>query len=274
VFTLYVVATPIGNLEDVSMRALRTLRTVSLIAAEDTRKTRVLLNAHDIKTPLTSYHEHNKFAKLPYLLRFVSESGDVAVVSEAGTPGISDPGHELIVAAASQGTPVVPVPGPSVVIAALSVSGLPTGRFAYVGFLPRRPADRRRAIDTIVDDPGTLVILEAPHRLKETLDDLLSALGDRRIAVCRELTKIHEEVFRGRISDAAARFTGPRGEFTLVIEGRTAVEKPGLTPDIEQRLHEMRRTGVTAKTAVSRVSAETGLSRKEVYRAWLKMNDS
>ncbi|OGO37729.1 MAG: 16S rRNA (cytidine(1402)-2'-O)-methyltransferase [Chloroflexi bacterium RBG_16_57_8] len=270
-FTLYVVATPIGNLEDISLRALRILRTVRLIAAEDTRKTRILLNAYDIKTPLTSYHEHNKYAKLDYLLRFLSETGDVAVVSEAGTPGISDPGHELIVAADRQGMPIVPIPGASVVVTAVAVSTLPTERFTFLGFMPRRPGDRRQLLKSVIGDPGTLVILEAPHRLQDTLSDLLSTLGDRRIAVCRELTKIHEEVFRGRISEAVDRFTEPRGEFTLVVEGRTASEKPGLTGDVERRLREMRLAGMTAREAISRISSDTGLARKDLYRAWLRL---
>lgn len=270
-FTLYVVATPIGNLEDVSSRALRILRTVALIAAEDTRKTRILLNAHDIKTPLTSYHEHNKYAKLDYLLRFLSEDGDVAVVSEAGTPGISDPGYELIVAASRQGIPIVPIPGPSALISALAVSALPTEQFVYLGFLPRRSADRRQLLESVGTFQGTLVVLEAPHRLCGTLNDLLAELGDRRMAACRELTKLHEEVFRGRISEALAHFAEPRGEFTLVIEGGTGAKKPVLTVEIQERLSDMRGAGLKAREAISRLGEETGLSRKELYRAWLSL---
>jgi 16S rRNA (cytidine1402-2'-O)-methyltransferase len=267
---LYVVATPIGNLEDVSLRALRVLRSVKLIAAEDTRKTKRLLNAYDIKTALTSYHEHNKWSKLEYILRFLTETGDVALVSEAGTPGISDPGHELIVAAHQRSLQIVPIPGPSVVITALTVSTLPTDRFTYVGFLPRQSGERRRLLKTLGDDPGTLIILEAPHRIQPTLQDLLSVLGDRHMAACRELTKIHEEVFRGQLSEAIERFAEPRGEFTLIIEGKRVEDKRELTSDIEQRLRQMRRAGVTAKEAIPRVSEETGLARRELYRAWLR----
>ncbi len=268
---LYVVATPIGNLEDISLRALRTLREVKLIAAEDTRKTKRLLTTYDIRTPMTSYHEHNKRAKLDYILGYLEE-GEVALVSEAGTPGISDPGYELIVAAIQRGIPVVPIPGPSVVITALTISGLATERFTYLGFLPRRANGRRRLLETVLNEYGTIVVLESPHRLLATLNDMLLTLGDRRIAACRELTKIHEEVFRGRISQAIEHFTKPRGEFTLVIEGKGKKKnKPQLTEDVERQLHQMRLSGITAKEAIARVAGETGLSKKELYRAWLKL---
>ncbi|MFC2022072.1 16S rRNA (cytidine(1402)-2'-O)-methyltransferase [Chloroflexota bacterium] len=268
--TLYVVATPIGNLEDISLRALRTLREVKLIAAEDTRKTKRLLTTYDIKTPMTSYHEHNRWTKLDYILGCL-EGGEVALVSEAGTPGISDPGYELVVAASQRGIPVVPIPGPSVVITALAVSGLATERFIYLGFPPRRTNSRRRFLEAVADEYGTIIVLESPHRLLPTLSDMLFTLGDRRIAVCRELTKVHEEIFRGRISQAIEHFTEQRGEFTLVIEGRGEKSKPKLTEDIERQLHRMRLSGVTAKEAIAKVAGETGLSKKELYRAWLKL---
>jgi 16S rRNA (cytidine1402-2'-O)-methyltransferase len=270
---LYVVATPIGNLEDISLRALRVLREVRLIAAEDTRKTRRLLNAYGIKTPMTSYHEHNEKAKLDYILNYLKE-GDVALVSEAGMPGVSDPGYELIRAANENGIPVIPVPGPSAVITALVVSGLPTDRFLYLGFLPRRASARKQALKSAALETGTLVILEAPHRLQQTLNDLQLVLGDRQLAVCRELTKLHEEVFRGAISQAAARFTGPRGEFTLVIEGRRDANQPKLNKDIEKQLGDMCQRDVKAKEAIASVAAGTGLSRRELYRAWLKLGKS
>jgi 16S rRNA (cytidine1402-2'-O)-methyltransferase len=217
---LYVVATPIGNLEDISLRALRVLSEVRLIAAEDTRKTRRLLDAYNIEIPLTSYHEHSKRAKLDHLLGYL-EKEDLALVSEAGMPGLSDPGYDLIVAAIERGISVVPVPGPSAVIAALVVSGLPTDQFVYVGFLPRRKGQRQRLLSSISDEPRTVVAFEAPHRLKEALTDIEEILGDRRVSVCRELTKVHEEVFRGRVSQARGHFDEPRGEFSLVIEGKT-----------------------------------------------------
>jgi 16S rRNA (cytidine1402-2'-O)-methyltransferase len=268
---LYVVATPIGNLEDISLRAIRVLREVKLIAAEDTRKTRRLLAAYDIKTPMTSYYEHNKLTKLDRVLDCLKE-GDVALVSEAGMPGISDPGYELIVAAGRQDIPVVPVPGPSAITTALAVSGLPTDRFLYIGFLPNKAGARRRALESIVDEPGTLIILEAPHRILAALEDILVALGDRRLAVCRELTKLHEEVFRGTVSEAIAHFTAPRGEFTLVIEGKGTRAKPRLTEDVEKQLHQMYLAGATVKEAVATVAGETGLPRKELYQTWLRLD--
>ncbi|MBN1862277.1 MAG: 16S rRNA (cytidine(1402)-2'-O)-methyltransferase [Dehalococcoidales bacterium] len=267
---LYLVATPIGNLEDISLRALRTLREVRLIAAEDTRRTRQLLAAYDIKTPLTSYHEHNKRAKLGYILDCL-DSGDVALVADAGMPGISDPGYELVVAATECGVPVVPVPGASAVVTALAVSGLPTDRFIYLGFLPRRAGSRRRQLESVAAEEGTIIVLETPHRLEAALDDILSVLGDRRLAVCRELTKLHEEVFRGLASEARAHFTQPRGEFVLVIAGRGEAAAPRLNEEVEQRLDELRRSGVSAREAVAKVAGETGLSRRELYRAWLKL---
>ena len=267
---LYVVATPIGNLEDISLRALRTLREVKLIAAEDTRKTKRLLNTYDIKTPMTSYHEQNKRAKLGYILGRLEEV-DVALVSEAGTPGISDPGYELIVAASQRGIPVVPIPGPSAIITALVISGLPTDRFIYIGFLPRKSGDRRRLLESVAAELGTIVALEAPHRLKEALNDILLVLGDRRAAICRQLTKIHEEVFRGTIRQALEHFTEPKGEFTLIIEGKKEKAKPQLTPEIERQLEDLQMSGVMAKEAIARVAGETGVSKKELYRAWLKL---
>jgi 16S rRNA (cytidine1402-2'-O)-methyltransferase len=217
---LYVIATPIGNLEDISLRALRLLQEVKLIAAEDTRTTRHLLNAHNIKTPLTSYHEHSKRAKLNYLLNYLDKE-DLALVSEAGMPGLSDPGYELIIAAIERGISVVPIPGASAVITALVVSGLPTDQFLYLGFLPRRKGQRQRLLNSIVDEPRTIVAFETPHRLREALSDIEGILGNRRISVCRELTKVHEEIFRGRVSQAREYFVQPRGEFSLVIEGKT-----------------------------------------------------
>ncbi len=217
---LYVIATPIGNLEDISLRALRLLREVKLIAAEDTRTTRRLLTAYDIKTPLTSYHEHSKRAKLDYILDYL-EKEDLALVSEAGMPGLSDPGYELIVAAIGRGISVVPIPGASAVITALVVSGLPTDQFVYVGFLPRRKGQRQRLLNSIAEERRTIVAFETRHRLTEVFNEIEEILGDRRLCVCRELTKVYEEIFRGRVSQAREHFAEPRGEFSLVIEGKT-----------------------------------------------------
>ncbi len=269
--TLYIVATPIGNLEDITLRALRTLREVKLIAAEDTRKTRRLLSAYDIKTPTTSYHEHNKRTKLEYVLDCLQE-GDIALVSEAGMPGISDPGYELIVAAGQYNIPVIPVPGPSAITTALAISGLPTDRFIYIGFLPNKAGARRHALESVTNEPGTIIALEAPHRLPAALADILLVLGDRRLAVCRELTKLYEETFRGTVSEAIGYFTEPRGEFTLVIEGRGTQDKPKLTEAIERQLQQMYLAGATVKKAVAAVAGETGLKKKELYQTWLRLD--
>jgi 16S rRNA (cytidine1402-2'-O)-methyltransferase len=280
--TLYVVATPIGNLEDVTLRALRVLREVSLIAAEDTRTTRKLLAHHGIRQRLVSYNDHNKAARIPRLLHALRE-GDVALVSEGGTPVISDPGLDLVAAAADAGFAVVPVPGPSAVTAALAVSGLPSRQFTYLGFLPRRAGERRRLFAALRDDPRTLVAFESPHRLRASLTALLDGLGDRRVAVCRELTKAFEEVFRGTLSQALAHFAEPRGEFTLVIEGAAASahavvegDSPGREPveatlDAARRdLLARRRAGEPARRAVADVAARYGLPRRVAYRLWLE----
>ena len=267
--TLYVVGTPIGNLEDISLRALRILRQVDLIAAEDTRTTRKLLARYGIETPLTSYHEHNKLTKLDYLLKTLREK-DVALVSEAGMPGLSDPGYELIRAAIERGIPVVPVPGPSALVTALVVSGLPTDSFVYLGFLPRRREERRRLLELVARERRTLVAFEAPHRLLATLADLKEVLGDRRIAIARELTKVHEEVWRGTTGEALARFeeAPPRGEFTLVIEG--AKEARWDEERVRQALRRMLREGVGTREAVKAVAELAGWPKREVYELALE----
>jgi len=266
--TLYVVATPIGNLEDVSLRALRILGEVALIAAEDTRQTRKLLARYEITTPLTSYYEHNKLAKLNYILTTLEEK-DVALVSEAGMPGISDPGYELIKAAIASGIPVVPVPGPSALVTALAISGLPTDSFVYLGFLPRRSGERRRLLASLAGERRTLVAFEAPHRLRKSLADLADVLGDRQIALARELTKIHEEVWRGSLSQALEHLkqNPPRGEFTLVIAG--AGDEAQVAWDEEQvraALAELLSEGLDRKEAIKRVAKAAHWPRRQVYK--------
>ena len=268
--TLYLVATPIGNLEDITLRALRLLREVSLVAAEDTRTTRKLLAHFGIRQRLVSYNEHNMRSRTPQLLAAL-DKGDVALVSEAGMPGISDPGHELVVAVTDAGYPVVPVPGPSAVTTALAASGLPTRQFTFVGFLPRRAGERRRLLASLAVEPRTVVAFETPHRLRQTLADMLSAWGDRRIAVCRELTKAFEEVFRGRIAEALEHFVEPRGEFTLVIEGGQAAPPPALDEAVREHLRRLKEGGVSPRQAVSRVARSRGLPRREVYRVWVEI---
>jgi 16S rRNA (cytidine1402-2'-O)-methyltransferase len=268
---LYVVGTPIGNLEDISLRALRILSEVDLIAAEDTRKTRKLLTHFKIETPLTSYHQHSKLTKLEELFSTLQYK-DVALVSEAGMPGLSDPGYELIKAAIARGIPVVPVPGPSALITALVVSGLPTDSFLYLGFLPRRQKERRQLLASLAGERRTLVAFEAPHRLFASLADLKDVLGDRRIALARELTKVHEEVWRGSVSQALAHFeeNPPRGEFTLVIEGAREERVAWDEGQVMEALVELLTEGVERKEAVKIVSELAGWPKREVYKLALQ----
>ena len=267
---LYVVATPIGHLEDVTLRALRVLREVGLIAAEDTRTTRKLLTRYDIKTPITSYNDHNMSTKIPNLIRAL-ETQDVALVSEAGMPGVSDPGRELVVEADASGFPVVPVPGPSALTASLAISGMLAEGALYLGFLPRRKDKRRRLLDSIRTQTGIVVCFESPHRLRASLEDVLAVLGDRDITVCRELTKVYEEVYRGNVSQALAHFLEPRGEFTLVMAGAPA-QAIDRGRDLEWAGDELRRLkgqGLKAREAVAAVSKTSGVPRREVYGLWL-----
>ena len=271
--SLYVVSTPIGNLEDITLRALRVLAEVGLIAAEDTRTTRKLLARHRVNTPLTSYHEHNKKAKLSSLLKTLEEK-DVALVSDAGTPAINDPGYELIREAAKAGFAIVPIPGPSALTSALAVSGLPTDQFIYLGFLPRRRVERKRLLETLSGERRTLVAFETPHRLKAALDDILDALGDRGVTVCREMTKLHEEIFRGVVLDARDHFEHPRGEFTLVIEGAVEDKRSPNVQEKEARglIAGLKEEGIGAKQSVAQIVEKTGLSRRKAYRMWLETN--
>ncbi len=267
--TLYVVATPIGNLEDISPRALRVLREVGLIAAEDTRQTGKLLAHFDIHTPTTSYFEHNKLNKLDLILSRL-ETGDVALVSDGGFPGISDPGYELIREAIARDITVTPVPGPSALLAALVVSGFATDAFVFIGFLPRRAGDRGRLLAENAADVRTLLCLEAPHRLLESLTDIRRELGNRRVAVCRELTKLHEEVFRGTVDEALAHFGAGevRGEITLVVEGRRTETPAELWDDVRIRhaLKDLIELGVERKEAAKQIAQQSGWERREVYK--------
>ena len=267
---LYIVATPIGNLEDITLRALRVLREVGLIAAEDTRTTRKLLNHYDIRTSVTSYYEHNRREKIPLLMDAL-KTRDVALVSEAGMPGISDPGRELVLAAVEEGVSIVPIPGASSITSALAISGLTTEGALFLGFLPRRKGERRHLLESLRSQPHTIVAFEAPHRLRESLDDLLAVMEDRSIAVCRELTKVHEEVFRGSLSQAAEHFTDPRGEFTLVIAGAPQVRAGADLERAKGDLITLKREGLKAREAVDIVAQASGLPKKEVYKMWLEV---
>jgi len=267
--TLYVIATPIGNLEDVTLRALRVLGEVAVVAAEDTRTTRRLLDRHGIRARLVALTEHNTARAVPRLLAALADA-DVALVSEAGTPAVSDPGYDLVTSAIAAGFPVSPVPGPSAVLAALVVSGLPMREFTYVGFLPHAAGDRRRSLAALVSEPRTLVLFESPHRMRAALGDIAEAFGDRPIAVCREMTKHYEEVFRGSALSALEHFTAPRGEFTLVIAGAPSPEPPSEAAAIEE-LVRLKRAGVGARQASVEVSRSTGVPRRRLYDAWQRL---
>jgi 16S rRNA (cytidine1402-2'-O)-methyltransferase len=264
--TLYLVATPIGNLEDISGRGLRILREVRLIAAEDTRQTAKLLRHYDIHTPCISYHEHNKLVRVERVLGSLKD-GDVALVSDAGTPALNDPGYELVRAVIAAGYEVSPIPGACAPIAALVASGLPTDSFLYLGYLPRKNAERERLLKKLSSTSYTLIFLEAPHRLLPALEQLQSELGDRQIAVGRELTKLHEEIFRGSLSEAVDHFTThpPRGEFTLVVEGGTAQLERWSEDRLDAELKALMASGESGSKAASRLAGSSGWSRREIY---------
>jgi 16S rRNA (cytidine1402-2'-O)-methyltransferase len=271
---LYLVATPIGNLEDITLRALRVLKEVALIAAEDTRTAHNLLAHFGISTPVTSYFEHSRLNQLDRILDAL-ERGDVAVISEAGMPGLSDPGYELVRAALERNLRVVPIPGANALTAALVASGLPTDQFVYLGFLPRQKSARRKLLQAVADEPRTLVAYEAPHRVRASLDDIAAVLGDRAICAARELTKLYEEFFRGSVTQARARFaqTAPRGEFTLVIAGadpKGFANPSGLEKwddaHVREAVRDLIAAGMPRTDAVKRVAHAAGRDRRDVYQ--------
>jgi 16S rRNA (cytidine1402-2'-O)-methyltransferase len=271
---LYLVGTPIGNLEDISLRALRVLKEVTLIAAEDTRRARILAQRYEIETSITSYFEGNKLAKLEEVLNRL-DTGDVALISEAGMPGLSDPGYELIRAAIERGYQVIPVPGPSAPIAALVVSGLPSDSFLYLGFLPRRQRERCRLLADVAQERRTLILFETPHRLCKSLADIEAELGDRPLAICRELTKLHEEVWRGTVAEARVHFDAvtPRGEFTLVIGGAPQEHERWDEGRVQAALDELLAQGMGRSAAARSIAAAAGWRRSEVYRLGLGARD-
>jgi 16S rRNA (cytidine1402-2'-O)-methyltransferase len=267
--TLYVVATPIGNLEDLTLRAVRILGEVGVVAAEDTRQTRKLLTHLGLKKHLVSYNEHNAAERTPRILRTLLKE-DVALVTDAGVPVVSDPGAGLVRAAAEQGTLVVPIPGPSAVTAALAAAGMSGDAFRFLGFPPRARKARRELLTSLEGVRDTLVIFEAPHRLRATLEDLATTLGERPLAVCRELTKLHEEVFRGTAQEALDHFTWPRGEIVIVVEGATGREKsPADAVGARDALARLKAQGSTRRDAVAQITDAFGVSRREAYKLWL-----
>jgi 16S rRNA (cytidine1402-2'-O)-methyltransferase len=262
--TLHVVATPIGNLEDVTLRALRVLRESDLLLAEDTRRTRVLLDRHGIPARPRSLHAHNEAARTAEVLAALAAGRSVALVSDAGTPLVSDPGGRLVAAAIAAGHAVAPIPGPSAALAALSVSGLPAATFAFLGFLPRRPGPRREALARWRGRPETLVLFESPRRLAATAREACQVLGDRAACVARELTKLHEEVVRGTLSELAARFAeGARGEVTLVIAGAPPEALPA--EEVDARIRTLLSAGRSPREIAAALAREAGVPRRAVY---------
>ena len=267
--TLYLVATPIGNLADISLRAIETLKSVDLIACEDTRHSRKLLDHYEISKKLVSYHEHNENARADELIRMLAEGKNVAVISDAGTPGINDPGHAVVQAAIEAGIRVVPIPGPVAFVNAVVVSGLATGSIFFGGFLPSRTGERQRRLGELRDVPATLVFYESPHRVSNSLADCRTVLGPRRAAVVRELTKMHEEVMRGTLDDLVAHYSGAsaKGEFVLVIERQgEAAGNTGTQLSVAERVDELEKAGMDNKAALKAAAKEFGLSRSEAYR--------
>lgn len=273
--TLYIVPTPIGNLEDITLRALRVLREVTLIAAEDTRTTRILLRHFEIATPLTSYHEHNKLTKLEVVFNALA-TGDVALVSDAGTPGISDPGYELIREAIARGVTVVPLPGANAAITALVASGLPTDGFVFLGFLPKKDKARAKALAAVAGEARTLILYESPNRLTDLLEAIQAALGDRPVCVAREITKIYEEFFRGSVGAALAHYTEhpPRGEIVVIIGGAPPeVQAEWDKGEVRAALREQLGMGVSLKDAAKLISAASGWDRRAVYDVGLEIKN-
>lgn len=269
--TLYLISTPIGNLEDITHRAVRLLGHVDLIACEDTRHTRKLLNHYGIITRTISYHEHNEQERAGQLLKLIESGSDVAIVSDAGTPGISDPGFRLTRLAIEGGARVVPVPGPSALVTALVASGLPTDEFFFGGFLPARSGARRTRLKEVAGMRATLIFYEAPHRIAATLRDAHEVLGERTAVVARELTKIHEEIARGRLSELAARFSSgdARGEMVLIIDRDTIQEGTSTevhVSTIGALVDALEKDGMDHRAALKKAARELGLSRDEAYR--------
>ncbi|MEH2349433.1 MAG: 16S rRNA (cytidine(1402)-2'-O)-methyltransferase [Nostoc sp.] len=272
--TLYVVGTPIGNLEDITFRAVRILQTVDIIAAEDTRHTGKLLQHFQVKTPQVSYHEHNRTSRIPELLEHLINNKAIALVSDAGMPGISDPGYELVKACIEAGISVVPIPGASAAITALSAAGLPTNRFVFEGFLPAKTQQRQEHLESLQTESRTLIFYESPHRLRDTLQDLAEVWGsDRQIVLGRELTKLYEEFWRGTIAEAIAHYSQrePQGEYTLVVAGIPA-NQPQLTEEeLKAELKELISQGISRSQASRQLAKFTSLPRRQLYQLALSI---
>ena len=275
---LYLCATPIGNLEDITFRVLRTLKEADLIAAEDTRNSRKLLNHFEIKTPMTSYHEYNKYDKGRWLVSQMEEGKQVALITDAGTPGISDPGEELVAMCWEAGIPVTSLPGPAACITAITMSGLPARRFFFEAFLPQEKKERRAVLEEMKTDTRTLILYEAPHRLVKTLEELFHELGNRKVAVCRELTKKHETVFKGTLEEAWNWYEAnpPKGECVLVLEGKSREEiskeerKKWEDMSVAEHMELYLSQGMEKKEAMKQVAKDRGVSKRDIYQILLQ----
>lgn len=279
--TLYLCATPIGNLEDMTYRAVRILQEADLIAAEDTRNSMKLLNHFDIHTPMTSYHEYNKYDKARILVTYLQEGKNIALITDAGTPGISDPGEELVKQCHEAGIAVTSAPGACACVNALVISGLPTRRFCFEAFLPTDKKERSRVLNELKAETRTIIIYEAPHRLVRTLQELAEELGNRRVTICRELTKKHETVFRTTLQEAVVYYTEqePKGECVLVIEGvsfdelEAAERQQWEQMELPEHMEYYLKQGMDKKAAMKQVAADRGISKREVYQKLLENND-
>ena len=280
--TLYLCATPIGNLEDMTFRVIRTLKEVDMIAAEDTRNSIKLLNHFEIKTPMTSYHEYNKIEKGHKLVQMLLEGKNLALITDAGTPGISDPGEELVQMCYEAGVPVTSLPGAAACITALTLSGLSTRRFAFEAFLPSDKKERQQVLEELKNDTRTVICYEAPHRLVKTLKELLEALGNRQITICRELTKKHETAWQTHIAEACEYYqeNAPKGECVLVIEGRSREELKAEEQEqweqmpLEAHMEHYESQGMDHKSAMKQVAKDRGVSKRDIYRMLLELGQS
>jgi 16S rRNA (cytidine1402-2'-O)-methyltransferase len=273
--TLYVVGTPIGNLEDISLRALRMLKEVDLIAAEDTRHTRKLLSHYGITTPLTSYYDQIETSKAPALVAQLQAGKTIALVSDAGTPGIADPGYRLVKGAAEAGIPVVPIPGPSMLTALLSVGGLPTDRFVFEGFLPAKRSQRQKALQRLKQEERTIVFFESPHRLTDMLTDLAEVYGDRQVVIGRELTKMFEEILRGKVSEMRTLLQGReiKGEVALLVAGRSAENEAEEEQPLVEEIKQLEAEGLSLKEIAQLISERGGIAKREVYALGVRLRE-
>jgi len=271
---LYIVSTPIGNLEDITLRALNVLKEVDLIACEDTRTSKKLLSRYQIEKPLTSYHEHNEIDKAEELLSLIQEGKNIALITDAGTPGVSDPGFRIVKLASQSGIKVIPIPGASAAIAALSISGLPTSSFTFLGFPPKQNKKLIELLDRIKDRSETLIFYESPKRIVKTLEAMTEVLGERNVSISREITKMYEETLRGSFSDLINNLKSResiKGEFVLLVEGNAEDSQKFDSETVDEVLLHLKKEGYTLKDAVSQITADSGISKSKIYKKALQL---